>query len=299
MRDDLLMAQRPMSELLRVGPGPVDLAAIDPRGTPGLPKQAAASGDRKSWAREDLTRLGQELFAEQEKLFAAAKGGSPQRLLVVLQAMDCGGKDGTIKNVVGEFNPQGVHIVSFGKPTEEERAHDFLWRVERELPDPGLIGVFNRSHYEDVLIVRVHGLVPKRTWQARYDKINRFEEVIVASGCPVVKIMLHISYEEQRLRLFQRLSDPAKFWKFNPADIDERQRWPEYQAAYEDALSRCSTEFAPWHVVAADRKWYRDWAVANLLLEKLREMKPQYPPAGFDPDVEKERLAAAPKMNGG
>jgi PPK2 family polyphosphate:nucleotide phosphotransferase len=285
------MAQRRMSEFLRVGPGPVDLAAIDPQGTPGLPVEAARSRDPKQWARNDLAKLGGELFAEQEKLFAAAKGGSRQRLLVVLQAMDCGGKDGTIRRVVGEFNPQGVHIVSFGQPTEEELAHDFLWRIERQLPLPGLIGVFNRSHYEDVLIVRVHGLVPKAKWQARYGKINEFEERLVASGCAVVKIMLHISYEEQRQRLLDRLNDPTKYWKFNPGDIDERQRWPAYQAAYQDALTKCSTEFAPWHVVPADRKWYRDWAVANLLLERLREMKPEYPPAGFNPDVEKARLA--------
>ena len=294
------MAQRRMSELLRVGPGPVDLAAIDPRGTPGLPTQAARSRDLKQWARDHLAELGGELFAEQEKLFAAAKGGgSRQRLLMVLQAMDCGGKDGTIKRVVGEFNPQGVHIVSFGAPTEQELAHDFLWWIERQLPAPGLVGVFNRSHYEDVLIVRVHDLVPKEKWQARYDKINEFEQRIAASGCAVLKIMLHISYEEQRQRLLDRLNDPTKYWKFNPGDIDERQRWPEYQAAYQEALTRCSTELAPWHVVPADRKWYRDWAVANLLLERLREMRPEYPPAGFDPDVEKSRLAVEPKVNNG
>lgn len=296
------MARRRMSELLRVGPGPVDLAAIDPRGTPGLPSEAAsddpkASRDPKKWARADLARVGAELFAVQEKLYAAAASGQSQRLLLILQAMDCGGKDGTIKRVIGEFNPQGVHIVSFGKPTEEELSHDFLWRIERNLPRPGQIGVFNRSQYEDVLVVRVHGLVPERTWRTRYDKINKFEERVVASGCSIVKVMLHISYEEQRQRLFDRLDDPAKYWKYNPGDIDERLRWADYQAAYADALVKCSTEFAPWYVVPADRKWYRDWAVAHLLLEKLREMNPQYPPPDFDPDVEKERLAAQAKVN--
>lgn len=292
------MAHTRMSELLRVGPGPVDLAAIDPRSTPGLPKHVAASGDPKTWARADLVAVGAELFAEQDKLFAAAKGGgSPQRLLLILQAMDCGGKDGTIKKVIGRFNPQGVHIVGFGPPTEAELSHDFLWRIERNLPAAGQVGVFNRSQYEDVLIVRVHDLVPARTWRARYDKINKFEERIVASGCAVVKVMLHISYEEQRRRLWDRLNDPAKFWKYNPSDIDERGRWADYQAAYADALAKCSTEFAPWHVVPADRKWYRDWAVAHLLLEKLREMNPQYPPPDFDPAVEQERLSAEPKMN--
>jgi PPK2 family polyphosphate:nucleotide phosphotransferase len=299
MRDDRVMAHRRMSELLRVGPDRVDLAAIDPRATPGLPRAALKAKDPKEWARADLAAVGQELFAEQEKLFAAAKGGSQQRLLLVLQAMDCGGKDGTIKKVVGQFNPQGVHIVSFGRPTEEELAHDFLWRIERGLPAAGMIGVFNRSQYEDELIVRVHDLVPARTSKARYDKINKFEEGVVASGCAIVKVMLHISYAEQRERLMARLEDPTKYWKYNPADIDERGKWPQYQEAYADALAKCSTEFAPWHVVPADRKWYRDWAVAQLLLEKLRELKPAYPPPDFDPEVEKQRLAAEAKVNSG
>lgn len=291
MRDDRIMAQRRMSELLRVGPGPVDLSAVDPRGTPGLPNQAGK--DPKMWARGALFEQGVELFALQEKLFAAAKGGgSTQRLLLILQAMDCGGKDGTIKKVVGQFNPQGVRIVSFGKPTEEELSHDFLWRIERGLPEPGIIGVFNRSQYEDVLIVRVHDLVPPRTWRARYEKINKFEAKLAESGCAILKVMLHISYEEQRRRLSERLSDPAKYWKFNPGDIDERGRWSDYQVAYQEALTKCSTEIAPWHVVPADRKWYRDWAVAQLLLEKLRELDPHYPPPDFDPDAQKERLAA-------
>jgi PPK2 family polyphosphate:nucleotide phosphotransferase len=293
MRDDRIMAPIRMSELLRVGPGPVDLNTIDPRSTPGLPHEADRSRDRKLWARSELVRVGRELFAEQDKLFAAAKaGGSAQRLLLVLQAMDCGGKDGTINKVVGQFNPQGVHIVSFGKPTEEELAHDFLWRIERSLPAAGLIGVFNRSHYEDVLVVRVHELVPRRTWQARYDRINEFERQLTESGCVIVKVMLHISAGEQRRRLLDRLTDPAKVWKYNPSDVDERARWADYQQAYEDTLAKCGTAAAPWHVVPADRKWYRDWAVANLLLETLREMRLAYPAPDFDPDAEKARLLA-------
>ncbi|NUT32536.1 MAG: hypothetical protein HOV79_05615 [Hamadaea sp.] len=285
------MAQRRLTDLLRVHPGAVDLGAVDPRGTPGLPK--AAGKNAKQWARDELTALGAELFAEQEKLFAAAKAGSSrQRLLLVLQAMDCGGKDGTIKKVVGQFNPQGVHIVGFGRPTQEELSHDFLWRIERALPQPGVIGVFNRSHYEDVLVARVHKLVPARTWRARYGKINQFEERLAADGCAVVKVMLHISYAEQRQRLLDRLDDPTKFWKYNPADVDERALWPAYQEAYEEALSRCNSDVAPWHVVPADRKWYRDWAVATLLLEKLRELGLGYPPADFDPVAERRRLAA-------
>jgi len=297
MRDDLDMTRR-LSDLLRVPPDGADLGAIDPRGTPGLPK--AAGQDSKAWARAQLPVLGAELFGWQEKLFAAAKSGaSRRRLLLVLQAMDCGGKDGTIKNVVGQFNPQGVRIVGFGKPTAEELAHDFLWRIERGLPGPGVIGVFNRSQYEDVLVVRVHNLVPARTWKARYAKINRFEEKVVADGCVVVKVMLHISADEQRERLLARLDDPTKYWKYNPSDVGERAFWPAYQQAYADALTRCNGEQAPWHVVPADRKWYRDWAVANILLEKLREMSPAYPPADFDPDVERGRLANQPKVNSG
>ncbi|NUO56211.1 MAG: hypothetical protein HOV71_00550 [Hamadaea sp.] len=297
MRDDLDMTRR-LSELLRVPPGGVDLRTIDPRGTPGLPK--AAVRDPKAWARAQLPVLGAELFTWQEKLYAAAKSGSSrQRLLLLLQAMDCGGKDGTIKKVVGQFNPQGVHIVAFGKPTEEELAHDFLWRIERGLPGAGVIGVFNRSHYEDVLVVRVHNLVPARTWRSRYAKINRFEQRVVEDGCAVVKIMLHISPEEQQRRLLDRLADPTKYWKYNPGDVDERALWPAYQEAYADALGKCDSDEAPWYVVPADRKWYRDWAVANLLLEKLRELNPAYPPADFDPDVERGRLVTAPEVNSG
>lgn len=272
------MAQRRMSELLRVGPGPVDLAAIDPRGTPGLPTQAARSRDLKQWARDHLAELGGELFAEQEKLFAAAKGGgSRQRLLMVLQAMDCGGKDGTIKRVVGEFNPQGVHIVSFGAPTEQELAHDFLWRIERQLPAPGLVGVFNRSHYEDVLVVRVHELVPPAVWKARYEQINQFERILSENGVRIVKIFLHISKAEQKRRLQQRLDNPEKNWKFSEADLAERKLWGDYMAAYEDAINRCSTDVAPWYVVPANVKWARDAMVGRLLRDTMDSMSLRRP----------------------
>ncbi len=296
MGDDLDMA-RSLADLLRFDPATGDLAAIDPRGTPGLPK--AAREDPKVWARAQLPILGGELFAEQEKLVAAAKtAGSRQRVLLLIQAMDCGGKDGTIKHVVGEFNPQGVQIVAFGKPTEEELAHDFLWRIEKALPGPGQVGVFNRSHYEDVLTVRVNSLVPARTWRARYNKINKFEAAVVGSGCELIKVMLHISYAEQRGRLSDRLQDPTKYWKYNPSDLDERRKWPAYQDAYNDALVKCSTDAAPWYVVPADRKWYRDWAVATLLLERFRALGLAYPPPDFDLDVERERLAQEAKVNG-
>jgi PPK2 family polyphosphate:nucleotide phosphotransferase len=209
---------------------------------------------------------------------------------LVLQAMDCGGKDGTVRKVAGTMNPQGLTIVGFGPPTKEELAHDFLWRIRKAVPVPGQIGVFNRSHYEDVLVVRVHDLVPKRTWQARYKKINDFEQSLVDDGVTMIKIMLHISYAEQGERLRQRLCDPTKYWKYNPADVDERGHWDAYQAAYADALTRCSTEGAPWYVVPANLKWYRDWAVATILAETLGDLGLDYPPPSFDLDVERARL---------
>jgi PPK2 family polyphosphate:nucleotide phosphotransferase len=280
-----------LRDVLRIDPGSnVDLTKIDPDGTPGLPR---GKYEAKAWARQQLAGdLGNQLATRQEQLFASAKA-DPRRgsVLLILQAMDCGGKDGTVKKVAGAMNPMGVCIVGFGKPTEEELAHDFLWRIRRGLPGPGLVGVFNRSHYEDVLVARVRNLVPKRTWQARYAKINEFEREVVASRTRVVKVMLHISADEQRARLLARLTDPTKFWKYNPADIDERGRWDDYQTAYTEAFSRCSTDVAPWYVVPANRKWYRDWAVATLLRETFDQMDLAYPQASFDIDTERARLS--------
>jgi PPK2 family polyphosphate:nucleotide phosphotransferase len=280
-----------LREKLCLPPGePVDLCAIDPAGTPGLP--AKAGPHPKRWSAAQLTSIGTELASFQERLYAGAKaGGSRQRLLLVLQAMDCGGKDGTTRKVAGTMNPQGLHIVSFGPPTDEERQHDFLWRIRREVPLAGYVGVFNRSHYEDVLVVRVHELVPRAEWSARYDLINSFEQELTADGTTIVKVMLHISYAEQRRRLLARLDDPTKHWKYNPADVDERTLWPAYQAAYTEALSRCSTGHAPWYVVPADRKWYRDWAVATLLRETFAGLGLEYPRGDFDVAVERRRLA--------
>lgn len=282
-----------VSELLRVGPG-FSLAAVDPASTPGLPDRRSVRVDPKAWTRAELVSLGLQLSTEQEMLFANAKVNphDQRRILLVLQAMDCGGKDGTIKRVVGSMNPQGLHIVGFKAPTPEERAHDFLWRIRRALPPPGLVGVFNRSHYEDVLVVRVRGLVSSDVWQARYPKINHFEKELVDSGFTLVKVMLHISYEEQRRRLLARLFDPTKLWKYSPEDVDNRAYWPAYQEAYQDALARCATDHAPWHVVPANRKWYRDWAVAQLLLDAVKRLKLSYPPPKFDPEVERMRLGA-------
>jgi PPK2 family polyphosphate:nucleotide phosphotransferase len=278
-----------LRDTLRINPGhDVNLVDIDAEGTPGLPDGVKRP---KAWARDQLAEVGKRLAVRQEQLFAEAKTAeSPASALLVLQAMDCGGKDGTVKKVAGTMNPQGLTVVSFGKPTPEELSHDFLWRIRRALPPAGRIGVFNRSHYEDVLVVRVHSLVPKRTWQARYTKINDFEKELTEGGMRILKVMLHISADEQRERLVQRLGDPTKYWKYNPGDIDERGRWNDYQAAYVDALARCSTDTAPWYVVPANRKWYRDWAVATLLSETLDDMGLAYPPADFDVAVERARL---------
>ncbi|MEU8069591.1 MULTISPECIES: PPK2 family polyphosphate kinase [unclassified Micromonospora] len=299
-----------MRELLRVGSGAVDLAAIDPRSTPGLPAAAGRGPGRKEWARAQVELVGGELGRQQEMLYASAQGAAgpgsatsapaqadagldgnrPRRVLLVLQAMDCGGKDGTVKRVAGAMNPLGLHIRSFGPPTEEELRHDFLWRVRRALPPPGYVGVFNRSHYEDVLIARVEGLVDEATWRSRYEVINDFERELTEQAVTVVKVMLHISYAEQGERLMERLTDPTKFWKFNPSDLDTRARWDDYQAAYAEAMERCGTDAAPWFVVPADRKWYRDWAVAHLLRETFDGLDLGYPPADFDVERERDRL---------
>ncbi len=282
-----------MRDLLRVDPQALDLAAVDPGGTPGLPSSVDAK-DAKAWSREQVALIGTELAGLQERLFGSGKEGDPRRVLLVLQAMDCGGKDGTVKNVAGTMNPLGLRVTAFGRPTPAELRHHFLWRIRRALPGPGLVGVFNRSHYEDVLIVRVEGLVPPEVWERRYAEINRFEARADADGVRMVKVMLHISKQEQKERLLERLDDPSKHWKYNPADLAARAKWDQYQGAYEAALRRCSTQPAPWYVVPADRKWYRNWAVAHLLWETMDAMNPQYPPPKFDVAAERARLIAAP-----
>ncbi|HEY2791060.1 MAG TPA: PPK2 family polyphosphate kinase [Micromonosporaceae bacterium] len=280
-----------LRDLLRVPVGQeFDLSAVDPDSTPGLPHKQGG----KKWARARLAEIGEDLATYQEQLFAASKTGHGRaRVLLVLQAMDCGGKDGTVKKVAGTMNPQGLSIVGFGKPTPEELHHDFLWRIRRALPAAGQIGVFNRSHYEDVLVARVHDLVPPREWKGRYAKINAFERDLADDGMTIIKVMLHISPAEQRERLDERLHDPTKYWKYNPADLDERGFWRDYQAAYAAALTRCTTEDAPWYVVPANHKWYRDWAVATLLHDTLADLDLSYPPPDFDVDAERRRLAEA------
>jgi PPK2 family polyphosphate:nucleotide phosphotransferase len=268
---------------LRLPPGPVDLTAIETGATPGF------SGD-KAAGREALAAMGQELADLQERLFAEGKSGGNRRILLVLQGMDTSGKGGTLRRTVGLVDPQGVRITSFKAPTEEELAQDFLWRIRNALPEPGYIGVFDRSHYEDVLIARVRELAPAAEIERRYGAINEFERELVADGTTIVKCMLHISADEQKQRLLARLDDPTKHWKFNPGDIDERVHWPAYRAAYEIALERTNTEPAPWHVIPADRKWFRDLAIAGLLLEVLRGMQLTWPVADFDVAEQRRRL---------
>jgi PPK2 family polyphosphate:nucleotide phosphotransferase len=274
------------ADALRVGPG-FSLADLDPSSTPGF------TGD-KAAGEEVMGDLQSRLSDLQERLFAESRGGGRRSVLLVIQGMDTSGKGGIMRHVVGAVDPQGVHITSFKAPSPEERRHPFLWRIRKGLPRPGQIGVFDRSHYEDVLIVRVHDLVPRTTWSRRYAQINTFEKGVVDDGTVVVKVMLHISGAEQKARLTERLEREDKHWKFNPGDIDERGHWADYMQAYQAALEKCSTDAAPWFVVPADRKWYARLAVTNLLLEHLEAMDPKWPAADFDVEAEKERLALTP-----
>jgi len=271
---------KPVRERLGARPlpsGKFILSAIDPAKTPGTTKAKAA---------RELAKDAAILGELQERLYAEGR----RSLLLVLQGTDTSGKDGTISHVIKAMNPQGCKITAFKQPTSEERKHGFLWRVRKALPPPRYIGVFNRSHYEDVGIVRVHNLVPERVWHARYAQINDFEREVTRRGTTIVKVFLHVSFEEQTRRLLARLDDPKKRWKFQPGDVEERALWDAYIAAYDDAIARCSTSVAPWHVVPADHKWYRNWAVARLLIETLGEMDPQYPKPKLDIRTLKARI---------
>ncbi|GAA2144384.1 polyphosphate kinase 2 family protein [Nocardioides koreensis] len=267
----------------RLPAGPVDLTSIETNAAPGF-----KGGKKKGKAA--LFALGDELSDLQERLFAEGRSGSERRLLLVLQGMDTSGKGGVLRHTVGLVDPQGVKITSFKAPTEEERAHDFLWRIRRQLPEAGYIGVFDRSHYEDVLIARVRELATPEEIERRYTAINDFERELVDSGTTVVKCMLHISADDQKERLLARLDKPSKHWKFNPSDIDERAQWPRYREAYEIALERTNTEHAPWFVIPSGKKWYRNLAIGRLLDDTLRGMDLQWPVADFDVEVEKKRL---------
>ena len=269
-----------LRDALRVPAGPVTIAGFDAAARPLAPKSKAVA--------HDLAHMA----GLQERLWAESTAGGRRRVLLVLQGMDTSGKGGVATHAVGVFGPIGVEYTAFKKPTEEELAHDFLWRIRRRLPTPGMIGVFDRSHYEDVLVVRVHDLVPKTEWEARYDTINAFEQELVDGGTTVLKVFLHVSYDMQRERLLRRLARPDKHWKFNIGDIEERARWDDYQAAYDAVLERCNPEVAPWYVVPADHKRYRNWAVAELLRETLLDLDPRYPQPDLDVDSLRARLAA-------
>lgn len=244
----------------------IKLAELDPQDT------GKFKGGKEEGLKE-VTKLNEKLQELQELLYAEGR----HKVLVVLQAMDTGGKDGAIRRVFDGVNPQGVKVASFKVPTPEELAHDFLWRVHKVVPANGEMAIFNRSHYEDVLVVRVHNYVPKEVWSKRYEQINAFEKLLAENGTTILKFFLHISRDEQKERLQARLDDPSKHWKFSVGDLGERKLWDEYQAAYEDALNKTSTEYAPWYVVPANRKWYRDLVISTVLVDTLKGLKMEYP----------------------
>ena len=276
-------ARPSLRELLRVDPSTFRLSEVDPDGHVAGPR-------KKEDARAECAALEGRASELHDRLFAAAKrSGSPHRLLIVSQGMDTSGKDGAAKAIDRLLHPSFT-VVGFGRPTPEEQAHHFLWRYERQVPSAGGITLFNRSPYEQVLVVRVHSLEP---WEGAYEEINAWESRLVAEGTTFLKVMLHISREEQAERLLDRLADPTKRWKYEPGDVDERAYWDDYQAAYEEALVRCSTPAAAWHVLPANRKWHRDWLLAHLLVETLESIPVEWPPADFDVASEVDRVRAS------
>ena len=274
-----------VGEILRVGEEFV-LEDVDPDSSPGYKRNKANSDD-------DLAAGAEQLDEYQERLYAQSRVDATRAsVLLVLQAMDTAGKGGIIRHVVGSVDPQGISLSAFKKPTDEEQRHDFLWRVKQRVPGPGMIGVFDRSHYEDVLIARVREFAPPDEIERRYGAINRFEKKLTDAGTRVVKVMLHISRDEQKKRLMRRLERPDKHWKYNPNDVDERELWPKYMDAYQTVFDRTSTDHAPWFVVPANRKWYARIAVQHLLLEALEDIDPRWPAAPYIIEAEKARLAA-------
>ena len=269
--------------LLRVGAG-FSLARVDSSSTPGLDCDKASGKALLDVGRAELNDL-------QERLWAESRFGGVRSVLLVLQAMDTAGKGGIVEHVVGGVDPQGVAVHAFKKPTQEELSHDFLWRVRTQLPTPGLLGVFDRSHYEDVLVARVHSLADPAVIEQRYDAINDFEKRVAASGTTIVKVMLHISSDEQKARLAARLTDPRKHWKFSPSDLDERAFWAQYHEAYQVVFEKTSTADAPWFVIPADHKWYARVAVQHLLLDALRGLRLAWPIAQYSVSEQLARLA--------
>jgi PPK2 family polyphosphate:nucleotide phosphotransferase len=275
-----------LRELLRARPDDDDpLARHATDAHPGVKSKKKAA--------ETSATDGEQLASLQERLWAEKS----RKLLLVLQGIDTSGKDGTIKHVIGEVNPLGCRITSFTRPTEEEARHHFLWRIRKALPEPGQIGVFGRSHYEDVIVPRVHGGLGDAEIDRRYAEIDRFEAGLAQGSTTVVKCFLHISFEEQRERLLDRLDNPDKRWKFDVHDLEERELWPKYQDTFREVLRRSNADDAPWYVIPADRKWYRNWAVGRLLLETLTEMAPEYPRPALDIPALKARLAPRPQLH--
>ncbi|MDR1711892.1 MAG: polyphosphate kinase 2 family protein [Propionibacteriaceae bacterium] len=276
---------KPLDKLLRVPDGPVRLADHDSAATPGYP------GKGKQDAPALTAALVPELSDLQERLYANSKfDAEAPNVLLILQGLDTAGKGGVIRHAIGLVDPQGVKIHAFKTPSAEERKHHYLWRVRKALPERGIIGIFDRSQYEDVLVVRVDSLVGEDVWSQRYAEINEFEAELAAAGTKIIKCMLHVSQDEQAKRLEARLLDRTKHWKYNPSDLDTRAKWPAYQEAYEAALTLCNTAAAPWHIVPSDRKWYRNWAVAELLREALASLNLEWPKATYDVSAELERL---------
>jgi PPK2 family polyphosphate:nucleotide phosphotransferase len=276
------MADSLRSEL-RTPAAPVTLSELDPRATPQAP------GD-KDHTRAAMVAEGRQLAELQERLYAEGAAGGRRRLLLVLQGMDTSGKGGVVRHVVGAVQPQGVAYTAFKRPTSEELAHGFLWRIRRAVPAPGMLGVFDRSHYEDVLAGSVRGLVGPAVVERRLREIVRFERQLADDGVALVKVFLHLSPWEQKERLLARLDDSAKQWKFDPGDVDDRALWSAYQRAYESVLERTDTDATPWYVVPSDRKWYRNWAVGRLLLETLADLDPRLPGPSYDVAEQRDRL---------
>ena len=262
-------------------PGPHCLTFGQPIKLSEISTTAEGHHDDRDDAEKEFRKLRDEFIKLQACLYAEGQ----RKLLIVLQAMDAGGKDGTIRHTFKGVNPQGVRVTSFKKPTTEELDHDFLWRIHKAVPGRGMIGAFNRSHYEDVLVVRVHNFMPESTWRPRYEVINHFEKHLVNTGTTVLKFFLHISKEEQKQRFLDRLNKPESNWKFAHEDLDKRKLWDEYQLAFQDMLNNCTTEHAPWHVIPADQKWYRNLAIMQVIVDTLRQMNPQYPEAEDLSDV--------------
>lgn len=267
-----------VADRLRVPPGSrVSMKDLDPRATPGM--DGLSTSDAKERSERDIASNIERMALLQQRLYAE----NHRALLVILQGMDTSGKDGAIRAVFSGMNPQGCHVTSFKKPSTDEADRDFLWRIHAACPPKGDIGIYNRAHYEDVLVVRVHDLVPREVWGSRYAIINEFERYLTVTGTTVLKFYLHISRSEQRERLVARLADPEKQWKFSAQDVAERAHWDHYMEAYQDALERCSTEHAPWYVIPSDRKWYRNWAISEIVRATMEGMNPRIPPPSIDP----------------